>query len=66
MSLKKITSPCVGICSINKNNDFCIGCGRTIDQISKWSNFNETEKKKIILQIKNRIVFANIGTNKLK
>ncbi|MDC0215472.1 DUF1289 domain-containing protein [Candidatus Pelagibacter sp.] len=65
MSLKKIISPCEGICSINKKSNFCIGCGRTIEQISKWSNFNETKKKKIILQIKNRTMPKNISTNKL-
>ena len=42
--------PCIGICKLTK--DICIGCARTIKQISEWKNYNNKEKKKIINNLK--------------
>ncbi len=29
-------SPCVGVCRLDKKEKYCIGCGRTIDQIRDY------------------------------
>lgn len=44
------SSPCVNVCRLDKDKK-CIGCGRTVDEISNWGSFN-TERK---IAIKNRI-----------
>ena len=36
-------SSCIGIYKLTK--DICIGCGRTVKQISEWKNYNNKEKK---------------------
>ena len=36
-------SPCVRICCLD-DNDVCLGCGRTLDEIRRWSVMAETEK----------------------
>lgn len=30
-------SPCVNICEIDNATGWCLGCGRTIDEIACWS-----------------------------
>tara|TARA_B110000008_G_scaffold68961_1_gene69804 strand:- start:179 stop:355 length:177 start_codon:yes stop_codon:yes gene_type:complete len=40
-------SPCVGICQYNEE-DLCIGCFRTSEEISQWFNMTTKEKKKVI------------------
>ena len=44
----KVDSPCINICQIDETNSFCIGCSRTIKEISEWSTYNDKQKKKIL------------------
>jgi len=44
-----IESPCIGLCQLDQDNKYCIGCKRSIDEIKNWENLND-EKKKIINQ----------------
>ncbi len=43
-----IKSPCVEKCQLDESGKYCLGCLRTIDEITQWSNFSETTKQKII------------------
>jgi predicted Fe-S protein YdhL (DUF1289 family) len=38
-----VESPCVRNCCLDKQ-DVCLGCGRTIDEIIRWGDANDTEK----------------------
>jgi len=41
------SSPCVDICTLD--SDFvCIGCGRTIDEVLKWSEYTDEQKKAVL------------------
>ena len=33
-----IETPCVKICTLDARAGLCLGCGRTIDEIARWSN----------------------------
>ena len=37
-----ITTPCTNICKLN--NNVCVGCGRSKEQIAKWSRMSEDER----------------------
>ena len=37
-------SPCIGVCTIDQNTQQCIGCGRTLEEISKWTQLSHIEK----------------------
>jgi predicted Fe-S protein YdhL (DUF1289 family) len=50
MEQNSVISPCIRICKLE--NEICIGCGRTRDQISKWRSYTDNEKLTIIEQIK--------------
>lgn len=41
-----VKSPCIFVCTLE--NDVCIGCKRTKDEISKWSKYSDEEKQKVI------------------
>jgi predicted Fe-S protein YdhL (DUF1289 family) len=43
-------TPCIKICRIEKN--VCIGCGRTLDEISKWISYSDQERQQIIDRLK--------------
>jgi hypothetical protein len=61
MSVKKgvaekseiVTSPCVGICSLD-DEDVCIGCQRTGQEISSWGGMTESEKKLVLKNVAQR------------
>ena len=44
----EIDSPCIDICTIDSNSGECIGCGRTLDEINNWINFDNLKKKQIL------------------
>ena len=48
-----IKSPCVDICKIDQESKVCLGCNRTIEEITNWSSLNDSEKKKILTKVKN-------------
>ena len=57
-----IKSPCNNICKMDLKKNFCIGCGRSIDQITNWSFYSQKERNKIMENIKKE--FKNITIKK--
>jgi len=48
-----VESPCVRNCCLDKQ-DVCLGCGRTVEEIIRWGDASETEKKKILAAAQKR------------
>jgi len=45
-----VGSPCVDICELD--SDFvCVGCGRTIDEVLKWPEYTDEQKKAVLDRI---------------
>ena len=40
-----IKSPCIAVCKIDLESDYCFGCNRTIEEITNWSSLSDSEKK---------------------
>ncbi len=49
----EIPSPCVGICAPDEN-DICMGCLRTTDEITRWWDMNNDEKRRLLEVLKTR------------
>ena len=49
--LKEIKSPCIKVCTIN--NEKCIGCGRTKDEIKEWFYATDDRKIQILERLSN-------------
>jgi predicted Fe-S protein YdhL (DUF1289 family) len=49
---QRIVSPCQNVCKIE--NDVCIGCFRTLSEISVWSRLSDDKRTKIMESLKKR------------
>jgi len=50
-----IKSPCTNIYKIDPKNNMYLRCGRSLKEISDWTNMDDKEKEKLILNLKNRV-----------
>lgn len=44
-----IKTPCVLLCKLE--DDICIGCGRTVDQIRYWRTYSDEQREQIIAEL---------------
>ena len=43
----EIDSPCVKLCVVHPEARICIGCHRTIDEISQWSKMSDEDRARV-------------------
>lgn len=48
-----IPSPCVDICALD-DDDICIGCFRSGDEISQWGAMSNEEKQDTLRKVRER------------
>ncbi|MGZ9898136.1 DUF1289 domain-containing protein [Shewanella gaetbuli] len=48
-----IASPCIRHCCLDEN-DVCLGCRRTLEEILAWHHMTDEQKMKIIKQLAER------------
>ena len=54
-----IESPCVNICTLDARSGLCFGCGRSIDEIARWSAMTAAERSRVMTELP-----ARMATNK--
>ena len=42
-----VESPCIRLCTLD-DNDICVGCYRSIDEICAWGGASENERRDIL------------------
>jgi predicted Fe-S protein YdhL (DUF1289 family) len=45
-------TPCIQLCKIDSLTKKCAGCGRTLDEIARWSIMTENERITIMNKLK--------------
>jgi predicted Fe-S protein YdhL (DUF1289 family) len=50
-----IATPCNKVCVVHPALGVCIGCGRSLDEIARWSDFAPAERARIIAQLPARL-----------
>jgi predicted Fe-S protein YdhL (DUF1289 family) len=50
-----IESPCVKICAVDPASDLCTGCGRTLDEITRWYGMSSEERRRVMAELPARI-----------
>jgi predicted Fe-S protein YdhL (DUF1289 family) len=50
-----IESPCNQVCTIDEPTGFCIGCGRTLDEIAEWQGAKPARQRMIIEGLPQRL-----------
>jgi len=58
---KKIASPCIGVCKIDRTSGFCVGCARTPAEIRRWKRAEDPEKRLILAALAGRMPVAAQG-----
>jgi hypothetical protein len=43
-----IESPCVKICTLDARSGQCLGCGRTIEEIARWTAMGAAERARVL------------------
>ena len=52
--IRRVMSPCIGICTIDRISNLCLGCKRTIAEIGRWQMMEDPERQKVIDDLPNR------------
>ncbi|MGI9464556.1 MAG: DUF1289 domain-containing protein [Aestuariivirgaceae bacterium] len=52
---EKIESPCVKICVVDPQSGYCIGCGRTREEIAGWLAMSPPQRSDVIEALPDRI-----------
>ena len=50
-----IETPCVNVCTLDARAGLCLGCGRTIEEIARWSAMSPTERRRVMLELPRRL-----------
>ncbi|MGH6838142.1 MAG: DUF1289 domain-containing protein [Methylocella sp.] len=62
---KTIPSPCTGICTMDGAVGFCLGCGRTDDEVAEWSSADDVRRSAIWAVLPVRIDALRIAITRL-
>ena len=44
---KPVRSPCVHVCALDEQ-DICIGCQRTVAEITRWGRMDNAERREVL------------------
>jgi len=53
-------SPCVRTCVIDQQTGFCMGCSRTLTEISYWTRYTREERRRILRELPSRILSPSL------
>ena len=51
---RRIMSPCIGICTLERKTALCLGCKRTINEIGRWASLDDVQRQAILDQLPGR------------
>ncbi|MGH6831773.1 MAG: DUF1289 domain-containing protein, partial [Methyloceanibacter sp.] len=46
-----VETPCVNICLLDTETGLCVGCGRSIEEIARWSAMSDAERRAIMREL---------------
>ena len=55
-------TPCIEICVVDPVSGLCIGCGRTIAEISLWPEMSDGERRAVMSGLSERMESARSRT----
>ena len=50
-----VRSPCTNICQMDDATGWCVGCGRTIDEIVRWGGTGDADRDAVMAQLPGRM-----------
>jgi predicted Fe-S protein YdhL (DUF1289 family) len=58
-----IASPCNKVCTLDPVSGFCLGCGRTSDEIASWSGLSDEKRETIMQTLPDRLAALRASTS---
>jgi predicted Fe-S protein YdhL (DUF1289 family) len=52
--LGSMETPCINVCVIDASTQLCAGCGRSLDEIARWSAMTDDERRRIMAVLAGR------------
>lgn len=49
-----VPSPCIGVCRMDPNSGWCMGCWRLLGEIAAWSTMPEDAKRAVWAELPQR------------
>ena len=56
-----VRSPCINICRIDDATGWCVGCGRTLDEITRWGGTSDADRDAVMAALPARITMLSRG-----
>ena len=50
-----IETPCTKVCTVHPVLRLCLGCGRSLDEIARWSDYTDRERAEIMSKLPARL-----------
>jgi predicted Fe-S protein YdhL (DUF1289 family) len=50
-----IETPCNKICLVDPATGLCLGCGRTLDEIARWTALTDGDRARIMAELPERV-----------
>jgi len=51
---RRVESPCIGVCVIDRSSGLCEGCLRTLDEIALWGSSSAAQRRQVLARIDTR------------
>jgi len=51
-----IESPCNRVCTLDPASGLCVGCGRSLDEIVRWTQMTDAERARVVAEAGRRSV----------
>lgn len=48
-------SPCIKVCVLDARSGWCVGCGRSSEEIANWPKMNAPEKRDLLIRLPARV-----------
>jgi predicted Fe-S protein YdhL (DUF1289 family) len=48
-------SPCVKVCTYDPGAGLCLGCGRTLEEITAWFSLTDDERRAVMEKLPERL-----------
>jgi uncharacterized protein len=50
-TMAEIESPCVKVCVLDPGSSHCVGCGRSLAEIARWTVLSPEERRRIMAEL---------------
>ena len=54
-------TPCIAICSTSQGDEVCKGCGRSFEEVQKWTEMDATQKRATWRRITDKVLASSLN-----